>query len=63
MTTLHPQYITDNTGQRISVIVPVAEFEALLEDLSDLASLAERRDESTVSHEQLLSNLKRDGLL
>jgi len=63
MTQLHPQYITDSAGQRVSVVIPVAEFEELLEDLSDLAAIAERRDEPTISHEDLLAGLKRDGIL
>ena len=35
----------------------------LLEAVEDLAVLAERRDEPTVSHEQLIAELRRDGLL
>ena len=38
-------------------------FQALLEDIEDLATVAERRDESTISHDELLAELKRDGLL
>lgn len=29
--TLHPQYITDANGKRISVVLPLDEFESLLE--------------------------------
>lgn len=60
--TLHPQYITDDHGQRISVILPMAEYESLLEDLEDLAALAARRDEAHLSHDEVLAGLKRDGL-
>ena len=35
----------------------------LMEDISDLAAVAERREEPTRSHEQVLEELKRDGLL
>jgi len=38
-------------------------YEKLLEDLDDLAVVAERRDEPTIPHEQFVSELKRDGLL
>ena len=61
--TLHPQYITDTNGEKISVVLSVKEFEALMEDLEDLAVIAERRDEPSVSHEDLLKELKEDGLL
>jgi PHD/YefM family antitoxin component YafN of YafNO toxin-antitoxin module len=60
---LHPQYITDEKGEKTSVILPLAEFEALMEDVEDLAKVAERREEPTLSHQELLESLKRDGLL
>ena len=42
--------------------MPIEEFEELLEDVEDLAAVAERRDEPTVSHDELLTELKQDGL-
>ncbi len=39
------------------------EFEELLEDIEDLAVLAERREEPTVTHAEVLAQLKRDGIL
>ncbi|MBW6520847.1 MAG: hypothetical protein K0A99_07525 [Desulfoarculaceae bacterium] len=60
---LHPQYIIDESNQRCSVILPLTEFEALLEDFEDLAAVAERRKEPTVAHDLLLAELKKDGLL
>ena len=58
---LHPQFIVDESDLRSSVILPLDEFTALLEDLDDLATVAERRDEPSVSHTDLLDGLKRDG--
>jgi hypothetical protein len=60
---LHPEYVTDGDGNRKSVILPIGEYEQLLEDLEDLAAIAERRDEPTLSHEALVEELKADGLL
>lgn len=60
---LHLRWVTDEEGNRVSVIVPVEEFEELLEDLEDLAAVAERRDEGTVEHEELVRRLQADGLL
>jgi hypothetical protein len=60
---LHPEFITDIDGNKKAVILPIAEYEELLEDLQDLAVAAERKNEPTVSHEQLTEELKRDGLL
>ena len=58
-----PQYITDDQGNRVSVVLPVDQYQELLEDLEDLATAAERRDEETVSHEKLIKSLKADGKL
>ena len=57
------QFVTNSAGEKTAVIVPLADYQELLEDLSDLAAIAERRDEPTVSHDELLSELKRDGHL
>ena len=59
----NPQYITNDSGEKISVILPISEFQELLEDIEDLATVAERRDEPTISHEQLIKELERDGLI
>jgi len=57
------QYVTNQAGEKTAVILPIDEFEELLEDLQDLAIVAERRDEPSISHEELLAELKRDGLI
>ncbi len=60
---IHVRYITDENGDKSEVIVPIEEFESLLEDLKDLAIVAERREEKTVSHDDLVKELKHNGLL
>ncbi len=60
---LHPDFIIDERGAKKSIILPVAEFEELMEDIQDLATVAERREEPTISHEDLVAELKADGLL
>jgi hypothetical protein len=52
-----PQYITDADGQKLSVILPIADYLELLEDLEDLATIAERRNETTISLEDVLTEL------
>ena len=59
--TLH--YITDENGARSAVVLPISQYEKLLEDLDDLAAIAERRDEPVVTHDQFIAELKRDGIL
>lgn len=57
---LRAQYVTNETGKKVAVILPIEE---LLEDIGDLATLAERREEPSQSHEDILAQLKRDGPL
>ena len=57
------QYLTDEHGERTAVVLPIGEYEKLLEGLEDLAVVAERRDEPVISHEAFLAELKRDGTL
>ena len=37
---LRAQYITNESGERVSVILPMVDFTALLEDIEDLAAVA-----------------------
>ena len=46
-------YVTNQAGEKTAVILPLEEFQELMEDIEDLAAVAERREESTISHEQL----------
>jgi hypothetical protein len=57
------QYLTDTSGQRTAVVLPISDYEKLLEDLEDLAVLAERRDEPVIPHPEFVANLKRDGVV
>lgn len=36
MITLNHQYITDKKGKKISVIIPIEEYESLIEELEDM---------------------------
>ena len=60
---LNPQYITDGAGKKISVVLPISKFLELLENIEDLAAVAERREEPTISHADVLKGLKQDGLI
>ena len=57
------QYLTTEDGTKTAVVLSISEYEKLLEDLDDLAVVAERRDEPTLSHEEFKADLKRDGIL
>jgi len=60
---LHPEFATDAEGHRKSVVLPLEEYEALMEDLADLAIVAERRSEPVHSHQAVKDELERDGYL
>ena len=62
-TNLHPQYVTNINGEKTQVLLPIQEYLDLLEDLEDLSIIAERRDEESFPHKQVLSELKANGLL
>jgi hypothetical protein len=60
---LEINYVTNDAGDKTAVILTIDDFNELMEGIEDLAAVAERRDESSISHEELLAELKRDGLL
>ena len=60
---LHPEYITGTDGKKKAVVLPIAEYQELLEDLGDLAAIAERREEPTISHNVVMEDLRRNGYL
>ncbi len=60
---LQAKYITDENGKKTAVVLPIEEFEELLEDLEDLAVLAERREEPVLSFEEVIARLKQNGFL
>jgi PHD/YefM family antitoxin component YafN of YafNO toxin-antitoxin module len=57
------RYIVDESGQKTAVVLPVEEYEDLLEDIHDLAVIAERKDESTISFDEIIKRLEADVLL
>ena len=58
-----PKFIIDENGEKKSVVLSISEYNELREDIDDLAKVAERREEYTLSHEELVKQLKKDGLL
>jgi hypothetical protein len=62
-TPLKEQYIIDADGNKTAIVLPIEQYEQLLEDLHDLAIVAERRSEKPVSLSQMKEWLKEDGTL
>lgn len=53
------EFVVDARGHRSAVILPIREYERLLEDLHDLAVVAERKREAPVDLAELKRRLKR----
>ena len=63
MSTVREQYVVDGRGKRTAVIVPAQQYQKLMEDLHDLAVVAERREEKSISLETMKRRLHKDGFL
>ena len=60
---MNARYITSEDGSRTDVVLPLADYEELMEDLHDLAVIAERREEPSVPLEEVKKKLREDGIL
>ena len=60
---MNTQFITDTKGKKVSVVIPINDYKDLMEDVADLASVAERRNDDRISLEDVKNNLIKDGLL
>ena len=63
MEMMQEQYVIDTKGKKLSVILSLERYERLMEDLHDLAVVAERRNEQPISFEEMKRRLKKDGIL
>ncbi len=57
------KFIIDKKGKKTAVIIPVDEYDELMEDIHDLAVVAERQEEDAISFSELKKKLSKDGLL
>lgn len=63
MSAFQEQYVVDAKGKKTGVILSLRRYQQLMEDLHDLAVVAERRDEEPISLEEMKQRLQKDGLL
>ena len=57
------RFITDAGGKKVGVILGYDEYQELIEDLHDLAVIAERRDEKSIPFDEFVTKLRQDGRL
>ena len=60
---LRGRYVTDRKGQRTGIVLSLKRYSRLMEDLHDLAVVAERRNEKPVTAEDMKKRLHKRGLL
>ena len=60
---IREQFIVDEKGKKTAVVMPLADYRRLLEDLHDLSVVAERRQEPSVTLDEVKRRLRADGLL
>ena len=53
------KYIINEKGEKTAAILPIKKYEKLVEDLHDLAIVAERRDESIITFDKLKERYKK----
>jgi PHD/YefM family antitoxin component YafN of YafNO toxin-antitoxin module len=57
------RYVTDRKGKRTGVVLSLKRYSRLMEDLHDLAVIAERRDEKPVTADDMKKRLHKRGRL
>ena len=50
---MNTQFVIDEAGKKTAVILPVKDYEDLLEDIHDLTVIAERKNEQSISFDDL----------
>lgn len=57
------EFIRDERGRKKAVVLPIAKYRRLMEDLHDLEVILARRDEPSSSLDDVEELLRKDGLL
>jgi hypothetical protein len=57
------EYLVDEHGTKKAVVIPIEEYEELLEDLYDIAVVLERKDETPITLAEFKKWLEDEGLL
>ena len=63
MSSPQTQFVVNAEGKKTGVLLSLKQYEKLLEDLHDLAVIAERRDEEAITLEEMKRRLRQDGLV
>ena len=61
MASLQEQFTVDAKGRKTGVILSLRRYQKLMEDLHDLAIVAERRSEEPIPLREMKKRLRQDG--
>ena len=57
------QFVTNEKGKKVAAVIPIREYEDLLQDIYSAAIIERRRKEKTFPWEDLKKQLIADGIL
>jgi len=57
------RFVTNEKGRKIAAVIPIREYEDLLQDIYSAAIIERRRNEKTYPWEDLKKQLIEDGIL
>jgi hypothetical protein len=57
------QYVIDDHGRKTAIILPTKMYDQMLQDIHDLAVVAERRREGTITLAEMKKRMKKSGLI
>jgi len=57
------RYVIDAKGKKTGVLLSLRQYQKLMEDLHDLAVVAERKGEKPITLEEMKRRLKKDGVI
>jgi len=63
MSTVQEKFLINSKGRKTGVVLSLRRYRKLIEDLHDLAVVAERRSEPAISFDEMRRRLKKNGLL
>ena len=63
MSTVQEKFLINSKGKKTGVVLSLRRYRKLIEDLHDLAVVAERRSEPAISFDEMRRRLKKNGLL
>lgn len=60
---MNPQFLLNKRGEKTAVLLTIEEYHEMLEDLSDLTAVVNRRNSPHVSLEQIKRDFIDDGII